>query len=517
MENVRDWPISRQLWWGHRIPVWYCRDCEAVNVTAEETVETCGKCGSTNLEQDPDTLDTWFSSALWPFSTLGWPDEVADLETFYPTDTLVTAHEILFFWVARMIMMGLKFCGDVPFHDVYIHAMIFDEATKKKMSKSLGNIIDPLEIIEKYGADALRMTICAYAIQAPVVYLSEKRFEGYRNFINKLWNAARFVLMTTEDLSPEELAAGIDESLLTTEDRWILSLLRKTIVEVEQSFDRYAFDAAALSVYHFVWHQYCDWYVELCKPRLYVGDQPTEQQQRLRRNTQRLLAAVLEATLRTLHPIIPFVTEEIWQVLRERWAESPDCWERRVGAMRRAFESASIMRAPWPGLEDGKEDRAPAVEEAMALMQEIVGCVRNLRGELSIAPSERLDVHVSTPDAGRRELVERHRAMVETLVPVGQLHVGTQTATDKGHWATGVVHDIAVALPISAELHARELARLTKELGRAGSEEKRLAAKLANEKFVSRAPQDVVERERQKHERAASELAGLRRRLEALH
>ena len=524
MENVRDWPISRQLWWGHRIPVWYCRACGAVNVVAEEMLSRCRKCGSSNLEQDPDVLDTWFSSALWPFSTLGWPDQTADLKTFYPTDTLVTAHEILFFWVARMIMMGLKFCGEVPFHDVYIHAMIFDEVTRKKMSKSLGNIIDPLEMIEEYGADALRMTLCAYAIQTPVIYLSKKRFEGYRNFINKLWNAARFVLMTTVDLSAADLAAGIDESLLTTEDKWILSVLWRTIGEVEQSFERFAFDAAALSLYHFVWHQYCDWYLELCKPRLYVGDQPTEQQKRLRVNTQRLLLVVLEAALRALHPIIPFVTEEIWQVLRERFgngraeccAQSSMSKEPRIVAMLRSLASPSIMVAPWPGREAIATDRAPDVENDMALLQEIVGCARNLRGELNIAPSERLDLYITTPDAGRRSLIESHRRMIATLLPIGEIHIGAETPTHAGHWAMGMVHDIAIALPISEELHARELARLTKELGRIEAEERRLREKLANEGFTSRAPQEVVEREREKHDRVAAELAGLKRRLEAL-
>ncbi|MCX8036354.1 MAG: valine--tRNA ligase [Candidatus Sumerlaeia bacterium] len=525
MENVRDWPISRQLWWGHRIPVWQCRECNEFSVTDEETLERCARCGSANIEQDPDVLDTWFSSALWPFSTLGWPDETADLKKFYPTATLVTAHEILFFWVARMIMMGLKFCGDVPFRDVYIHAMIFDEATRKKMSKSLGNIIDPLEMIEEFGADALRMTLCAYAIQTPVIYLSKKRFEGYRNFINKLWNAARFVLMTTADLSREDLAAGIDESLLQTEDRWILSVLWRTVREVEEGFERFAFDAAALSLYHFVWHQYCDWYVELCKPRLYVGDSPTEEQRRLKRNTQRVLLVVLEATLRTLHPIIPFVTEEIWQALRERWDgrggrnrqnEQSGGAELRVAAMLRALESPSIMVARWPGADTVAADNAPEVESDMALMQEVISCARNLRGELNIAPSERLDLHISTPDANRRAQIERHRAMIATLLPVADLHIEANGHAGSGHWAMGMVHDITVSFPISEELHARELARLTKEIARVEGEEKRLREKLANENFTSRAPEEVIAREREKHERAAAELAGLRRRLDAL-
>jgi valyl-tRNA synthetase len=516
MENVRDWPISRQLWWGHRIPVWTCRDCGTVNVSDRETLDICERCSQPNLDQDPDVLDTWFSSALWPFSTLGWPDETPDLKKFYPTATLVTAHEILFFWVARMIMMGLKFCGDVPFRDVYIHAMIFDEVTKKKMSKSLGNIIDPLEMIEEYGADALRMTLCAYAIQTPVVYLSKKRFEGYRNFVNKLWNAARFVLMTTDDLSADDLAAGIDEGLLTTEDRWILSVLWRTVGEVEDALGRFAFDSAALSLYHFVWHQYCDWYIELSKPRLYVGENPSEHQRRLRQNTQRLLLAVLEATLRTLHPIIPFVTEEIWQVLRERYGQAPESREGRVAAMLRSLGSASIMVAPWPAGEEVATDRAPEVESDMELMQEIVGCARNLRGELNIAPGERLDLYVSTPDESRRTLVQRHRAMITTLLPVGEIHIGAEAQHGRGHWAMGMVHDVAIAMPISEEMHGRELARLTKELGRAEAEERRLRQKLANEAFMGKAPQEVVEREREKHDRVAAELEGLKRRLEAL-
>jgi valyl-tRNA synthetase len=279
-----------------------------------------------------------------------------------------------------------------------------------------------------------------------------------------------------------------------------------------------------MSLYHFVWHQYCDWYLELCKPRLYVGDQPTEQQVTLRRNTQRLLLVVLEATLRTLHPIIPFVTEEIWQVVRERYGgrgatcsvQPSFAKEQRIAAMLRSLASPSIMVAPWPSGDVAAADRAPEIESAMVLMQEIIGCARNLRGELNIAPGERLDLYVSTPDANRRAVIERHRAMIETLLPVGAIHIGAEARRAEGHWAMGMVHDIAIALPISEELHARELARLTKEISRLEAEERRVREKLANENFTSRAPQEVVEKEREKHERVASELAGLKRRLEAL-
>ncbi len=516
LENVRDWCISRQLWWGHRIPVWYCEDCDAENVPADGEPTTCEKCGSTHLRQDPDVLDTWFSSALWPFSTLGWPEETQDMKDFYPTSVLSTAHEILFFWVARMIMMGLKFQNAVPFRDVYIHSMIFDEKTRKKMSKSLGNIIDPLEMIDQYGADAVRFTCAAIVVNNPVMYLSEKRFEGYRNFTNKVYNASRFVLMNTNDLTPDQLAAGLDVAALETEDRWILSELQRTIDRVNEAYDALAFDQIAHHIYQFLWSYYCDWYLELVKPRLY-GDQEDEVARASRTNAQRTLVVVLDHILRLSQPLMPFISEELWQHLRGRYgavsAKADGVGDRPTAATLRALGFDSVVIAPW--MDQGDCDWiAAAQEQDAASVQEVIECLRTVRGELDIPPKESAAVYLNGPVEPLRRL-EAHGRWFQALVPISALVFG-ENAPEGAFCSTGVVDEVSVSVVVPASLLEAERKRVEKEIQRLEGETVRLSSKLGNESFIGRAPEAVVQKERDKLTRAETELAQLRAKMARL-
>jgi valyl-tRNA synthetase len=520
MRNVRDWCISRQLWWGHRIPAWYCDACGEIAVSIDAPPRKCGKCGSTSLTQDPDVLDTWFSSALWPFSTLGWPEETKDLAVFYPTSVLVTAHEILFFWVARMIMMGIKFRGDVPFSDVYIHAMVFDEHTKKKMSKSLGNVIDPLEMIGKYGADALRMTLCAYAIKGKNLYLSEERFVGYRNFMNKIWNAARFVLNNTQDLTPEELAQGLQEELLTLQDRWILSSFARTAREVDTALDDYSFDQLVSTLYHFVWHRYCDWYLEFCKPILNPGQkEPDEGSRALRRNAQRILIILLEGMLRLLHPVIPFITEELWQKIRERYntdnlQENKD----RKGAGIRFSEilaSPSIMIAPWEHVISGRFIDEES-EKAQDLVREVIYAVRNIRGEMNIPPGAATDVIINGGEKGNLDIIRTNMNQLDALLNAKELRLG-EDAPRGAFSSTGVVQDLTLFVVLPEEMQVEEIIRLEKELEKTEKELSTLEAKMKNENFVNKAPEEIVAKIRERLEQTLHEKNRINEQLTKLH
>jgi valyl-tRNA synthetase len=502
MRNVRDWCISRQLWWGHRIPAWTCDSCGHIEVSADHAPERCSSCGHLTLTRDPDVLDTWFSSALWPFSTLGWPEETKDLEVYYPTSVLVTAHEILFFWVARMIMMGLKFRGEVPFHDVYIHAMVFDEKTKKKMSKSLGNVIDPLEMIEKYGADALRMTLCAYAIKGKNLYMSEERFVGYRNFMNKVWNAARFVLSGTEDLTAEQIARGIDEQALSLEDRWILSVFARTIRDADAALDDYSFDQLTSILYHFVWHQYCDWYLEFSKPRLSGKEDP-----RVRTNTQLLLIYILEGILRLLHPVIPFTTEEIWQKIRERY--SPENFPKGMEPNKEsriffeALSKPSIMIAPWKQAV-GEEYINEGVERTQDLIRDTIYTIRNIRGEMNIPPGTATDVYISGGESGTLQILKDNQKQLATLLNTKILVLGG--ALPAGEFSsTGVVQDCVISVTLPEEMREEEMRRLEKELEKTEKDLSALEKKMANENFITRAPGDIVENARRKMEQLRHE------------
>src|SRR3990170_789316 len=357
MHNIKDWCISRQIWWGHQIPAWYCGNCLGVTVSRTDP-SSCGHCGGTEIRQDGDVLDTWFSSALWPFSTLGWPNETEDLKRFYPTSVLVTGFDILFFWVARMMMMGIKFMGEVPFREVCIHALVRD-AEGQKMSKSKGNVVDPLVIMDQYGTDALRFTLASMSSPGRDIKLSEERIEGYRNFTNKIWNAARFIIMNSEGVP------AIEPVPLSLPDRWILSRLNRTASEVTGMLSEYRFDMAANTIYRFFWHEFCDWYVELAKLQIYEGGQKKE-------NTIALLIRTMDGALRLLHPFMPFITEEIWQHIHR----------------------SSIMIAPYPSPDAGLID--DQAEQQMEAIMDIIKGIRGIRSGFNIPPGQEADVHLKT-------------------------------------------------------------------------------------------------------------------------
>ncbi len=518
MKNVRDWCISRQLWWGHRIPAWYCGECEHIEVSADEEPARCSRCGAAALRQDEDVLDTWFSSALWPFSTLGWPEQTRDLQTFYPTSVLVTGHEIIFFWVARMIIMGLKFMDAVPFREVYINPIVFDEHGKK-MSKTKGNIIDPIDIIETYGTDSLRLTLCAYAAQGRNISISLKRLEGYRNFTNKLWNAARFVLMNTANLPAEAIARPINRKDLLLEDRWILSVYSRMVESVNAALKTYDFDIAVHSLYQFVWHQYCDWYLELVKPRLY-SQGLTATQEQSRYDAQRILVLILEGLCRLLNPIIPFITEEIWQIIRERYASagtrsSAEEKGRLVYQFFAALQKQSVMIADWLESIDHQYVHE-GDEQQMSLIQEVIYCIRNIRGEMNIPPSMATDVYITTEDASRRSLLASQEKYLKNLINVNTLEIGERLDIPLRFASTGVVHDIEITIPLPEDLRAQELARLRKELAKMQTEETSLKKKLQNKKFLAKAPAAVITAQKTKLEQLQLERSKLEGKLQQI-
>jgi valyl-tRNA synthetase len=465
MNNIRDWCVSRQIWWGHQIPAWTCGDCGEIMV-AMEAPQTCRECDGKNLEQETDVLDTWFSSALWPFSTMGWPEETPLLKTFYPTSVLVTGFDILFFWVARMMMMGIHFMKDVPFKDVYVHALVRDEAGKK-MSKSKGNVIDPLSVIDQYGTDAFRFTLAAFAAQGRDIKMSEKRVDGYRHFINKIWNAARFALMHI-DRSYEE--SDLDNICLP--DNWILSRLQKTTADVTAALDGYRFNEAAGAVYNFVWHEFCDWYLEAAKPALYDKKGPQASAA-----TRAVLWRVLRDILVLLHPFIPFVTEEIWHHL--------------------PGTNGSIMVAAHPA--DATETFASAESETeMALLMEVITGIRNVRGEMNIAPSLSLNVQVQSEDENTRQTIASHQDLIVNLAKLDSLTVENIGQRPKSS-ATAVITGASIFVSLEGIIDfAKEILRLEKEINKIGGELTKLAKKLENEGFLSKAPADVIEKVRQK-------------------
>jgi valyl-tRNA synthetase len=470
LDNIRDWCVSRQLWWGHRIPAWTCDTCGEL-IVAHEEPDVCPKCASADLVQDEDVLDTWFSSALWPFSTLGWPDDTKELRTFYPTSVLVTGFDILFFWVARMMMMGIHFMDRVPFRDVYIHALVRD-AEGKKMSKSTGNVIDPLDMIEKYGTDALRFTLTAFAAMGRDIKLSEERIEGYRHFVNKLWNAARFALMKL----PQDVPAADLERVEGIQNQWILHRLEEIKTEVARSLAEYRFNEAAQGLYQFVWHEFCDWYLELSKPDL-ADDAP----QQAREQAQATLHACLREVLVLLHPIMPFVTQEIWEHL----PDSPG-----------GEEPADIALARYPAERPGC--LRPGVVQDMALIQETVVSVRNIRGELNINPARELELLARTATDEDREVLESNRTLIMVLARLGSMEAGMNVHGPKAS-ATAVVRGNELFVPLSGAVDFDdELARLDKELNKLDKEITVVNKKLANEGFVSKAPAEVVQKERDK-------------------
>jgi valyl-tRNA synthetase len=465
MNNIRDWCVSRQIWWGHQIPAWTCGDCGEITV-AMETPRACRECDSHNLVQETDVLDTWFSSALWPFSTMGWPEETPLLKTFYPTSALVTGFDILFFWVARMMMMGIHFMKDVPFKDVYVHALVRDEAGKK-MSKSKGNVIDPLDVIERYGTDAFRFTLAAFAAQGRDIKMSEKRVDGYRHFINKLWNATRFALMHLDHGYQE-----MDLKSLSLPDKWILSRLQQATADVTAALDSYRFNEAAGALYNFVWHEFCDWYLEAIKPALYdkEGLEKVEV-------TRAVLWRVLRDTLVLLHPFIPFVTEEIWHHM--------------------PGTEGSIMKAAHPA--DAAESfQHPESEAEMALVMEVITGIRNVRGEMNIAPSLSLQVQVQSEDEPTRQIITSHQDLIINLAKLDSLTVAEPGQRPKSS-ATAVVSRASIFVSLEGIIDfAKETSRLEKEIKKLATELGAVAKKLGNEGFLSKAPADVIEKVKQK-------------------
>ncbi|MDI6710533.1 MAG: valine--tRNA ligase [Bacillota bacterium] len=484
LENIRDWCISRQLWWGHRIPVWYCKDCGEV-IAAKEDPSACTRCGGGNLEQDPDVLDTWFSSALWPFSTLGWPGETAELKHFYPTSVLVTGRDIIFFWVARMIFMGLKFMEDVPFREVFIHGLILD-ALGRKMSKSLGNGVDPIEVIEKYGADSLRFMLVTGNTPGNDLRFHFEKLEGARNFANKLWNAARFVIMNLDGGSTQPQAPAPDS--LEPADRWIMSRFARTAQAVTDDLEAYELGEAARELYDFTWDEFCDWYIELAKPRLYRGT-PAEQA-----TARWVLSTVLRGTLELLHPFLPFITEEIWQHLPHK--------------------GETIMRSPWPA--PPREWVDPESEERAGLMIEAVRAVRSLRAEMNVPPGKKAEIILVAPDGPVLEALAAQARYIGELAG-GEARVTARLEQKPAQAAQAVARGVEIYLPLAGLIDIpQEIARLRKELATAEKELARVEAKLGNQGFLSKAPADVVEKERGKRAEWAAKKEAVAARLAML-
>lgn len=469
LDNIRDWCISRQIWWGHRIPAWTCNECGKMTV-AEETPSKCPKCGSFELVQEEDVLDTWFSSSLWPFSTLGWPDLTPELKRWYPTTTLVTGFDILFFWAARMMMMGIHFLGQPPFEVIYLHALVRD-SQGRKMSKSLGNGIDPLEMIERYGCDAMRFTLISMAAMGRDLRLSEDRIEASRHFVNKLWNAARFALLNLPEKAPE----SVDPASLTSIDQiWILDRLESVKLEFDQTLKDYRFNDAAMGAYKFLWNDFCDWFLELAKPDL-ASEDPE-----IRSRAQYVLWLALREILLILHPMIPFVTAEIWSALPPS-ASDPE---------------KDIALMPYPPYRPAciRPEKAAQME----FIKDVITAARTIKAELTISPSRKVSLilHPANPD--QKELLERNSAFIWNLARLDNLTIDAAAPAPRAS-AIQVVDGCQVIIPLAGAVNLEdELARLEKEIGKLAKEIVAANKKLHNESFISRAPKEVVERERER-------------------
>ena len=485
LENIRDWCISRQLWWGHRIPAWYCDDCGEI-VVAKSAPAVCPKCGCTHLTQDPDTLDTWFSSALWPFSTLGWPKQTEDLDYFYPTDVLVTGYDIIFFWVIRMVFSGYEQTGKCPFHHVLIHGLVRD-SQGRKMSKSLGNGIDPLEIIDQYGADALRLTLVTGNAPGNDMRFYMERVEASRNFANKVWNASRFIMMNLPEDADLDMAE-LDPAKLTDADRWILSKVNSLAKEVTANMDNFELGIAVQKVYDFIWEEFCDWYIEMVKPRLYNKEDET------RGAALITLKTVLIRALKMLHPFMPFISEEIFCNLSGE---------------------ESIMISSWP---EYREDwNFEKEEHAVETIKEAVRAIRNVRSSMNVPNSRKATVYVVAADAGVREIFENGKVFFATLGHAGEVVIQADKA--------GIADDAVSALTAAAAIYMplAELVDVVKEIERLKKEEERLTKELArvngmlgNEKFVSRAPEAKIQEERKKLEKYTQMMDQVKERLAQL-
>ncbi|MCC2683530.1 MAG: valyl-tRNA synthetase [Paenibacillaceae bacterium] len=489
IENVRDWCISRQLWWGHRVPAWHCGDCGEITVSADEA-HACAKCGSAHIHQDEDVLDTWFSSALWPFSTLGWPDDTADMRRYYPTNCLVTGYDIIYFWVARMIFSALEFTGKIPFKDVLMHGLVRD-SEGRKMSKSLGNGVDPLEVIEKYGADAMRYMISTSSTPGQDLRFRWERVEQARNFANKIWNASRFALMNLEGVTASDVRLDGDVALvrLSTADRWILHRLNETARDTTRLIDGYEFGETGRLLYNFIWDDLCDWYIEFSKLKLYGDDADAKRQ------TQAVLAYVLDRTLRLMHPFMPFITEEIWQHL--------------------PHEGDTIVLAVWP--EYRAEREAPDAVREMGLLMDIIRSVRNIRAEMNVPMSKKVELLIKPSDAEAAGIIERNQEYIVRFCNTSRFDAQADlTAPDKA--VTAVVTGAELYLPLSGLIDiSQEVARLEKELSTLRAEVERVEKKLANPGFVGKAPAKVIEEERAKMADYADKRDKVIARLDELH
>ncbi|TCS79041.1 valine--tRNA ligase [Tepidibacillus fermentans] len=465
IENVRDWCISRQLWWGHRIPAWYCEECGETIVSMDDPT-TCPSCGHHHLKQDEDVLDTWFSSALWPFSTMGWPKQTDDLERYYPTNVLVTGYDIIFFWVARMIFTALEFTGEIPFKEVYIHGLVRD-SEGRKMSKSLGNGIDPIEVIDQYGADALRFMISTGSTPGQDLRFHFERVEAARNFANKIWNASRFTIMNLGDFKVEDMDLS---GSLTTADQWILHRLNETIKDVTRLLEQYDFGEAGRILTHFIWDEFCDWYIELSKLSLYGDDETAK------KTTKSVLTYVLDHTLRLLHPYMPFITEEIWQHL--------------------PHEGESISIAQWPEYRDEFVNEQAAKE--MTLLMEVIRSVRNIRAEVNAPLSKTIQLMIKPSNEENQLVLNKGIRYIERFCNPERLEIST-TIQPPEKAMSAVVTGAEIYLPLAGLIDIeQEMKRLEKELETLNYEVERVQKKLSNQGFVSKAPADVVAKEREK-------------------
>ncbi len=482
MLNIRDWCISRQIWWGHRIPAWYCQACNGVTV-AESTPTACEHCQGGVLQQDEDVLDTWFSSGLWPFSTLGWPDDTPELKRYYPTSVLVTGFDILFFWVARMIMLGLKFPAEIPFHTVYIHALVRD-AEGQKMSKSRGNVIDPLEVMDQYGTDALRFTLAALAGQGRDIRLSEERIQGYRNFMNKIWNAFRYCEMNfslTGERVPEFQPAALDVA-----DRWILSRLQVVIAATRRALDDYRFNDAASELYQFFWHEFCDWYLEITKLRVAGPEQG-------RLNAQAVLSQVFEASLRLMHPFIPFLTEELWQQL--------------------PHQGETIVKAPYPSVTQALVD--PEAEQRMAFVMEVISALRNIRSAFKIPNATRLQPHIKA-SAPQAKTLEQYQTYIVSLANISEMLID-QDVVRPSMSATAILEQMEIYVPLVGLIDVDlERTRLRRDLKKIEDDVVKLEAKLARRDFLDKAPEEIIEKEQAKYQGLRERAGKLAEALESI-
>ncbi len=479
MENIHDWCISRQIWWGHRIPVWYCDDCGEMSASRTD-LEKCPKCGSTHIHQDEDALDTWFSSALWPFSTMGWPDNTELLKQFYPTSVLVTGYDIIFFWVARMLIMGMEFMKEIPFEKVFIHGLVRD-SQGRKMSKSLGNGIDPLEVIEKYGADTLRFMLITGNTPGNDMRFYWERVEGTRNFANKIWNASRFALMNMEGYDKDaELAP------YTLADKWILSRLQDTVKDVTGLLQRFELGEAGRAIYDFIWSEVCDWYIEIAKPRLYNKEAAAE-----RATAQHVLATVLVSAMKLLHPYMPFITEEIYQCL--------------------PHEAESIMISKWPVADESLVD--PEAERGMNAIMDSIKAIRNMRAEVNANPGKKIPA-IMLISEDLREVVAHNDSYIKLLGGIDNLELRPLNGEKPENAMAAVVTGIEVYLPLAGLIDVeKETQRLSKELAAMEKDLQRAGGKLNNAGFLAKAPEDVIAKERAKYEELSGKIEAVKKRM----